>query len=62
LESYKFTEHAKLRICGRRIPLDAVEIVLLYGRIAHVRGADHYVIGRREVRRFARDGVDLRDF
>ena len=62
LESYQLTEHAILRICGRRISLDAVKNVIIYGRMVHVRGAAHYVIGRREVSRFSRYGVDLRDF
>ena len=35
--------------------------VLNYGRVAHVRGATIYAVGRKEVERFARDGMDLSD-
>lgn len=55
------TAHALQRLDSRRIPLDAVEAVLHYGRRAHVRGACIRAVGRREVAAWARRGVDLRD-
>lgn len=40
----------------------ALAAVLTYGRMAHVRGADVYAIGRKEVRHYAKDGLDLSSF
>jgi hypothetical protein len=55
------TAHAQLRMTGRRIPASAVSAALLYGREVRARGAEIFVIGRREVRRAEQAGVDLRD-
>lgn len=51
--------HALARMVSRRISERAVEAVLEYGRIIHVRGAEIYALGRKEVARFARYDVDL---
>lgn len=53
------TVHATLRSHGRRIPMDAIEAAFDFGRLVHVRGAEVYAIGRREVAEAERDGVDL---
>lgn len=34
-------------------------MVLCYGRLTHTRGAIIHVIGRKEVERYSRDGLDL---
>ena len=56
------TEHAKIRMDSRRIPTEAVDMALLYGREIHVKGATFYAIGRREVERSLQAGVDLKGF
>ena len=54
------TTHARLRMDGRRIPEAAVAAVLEHGRAVWARGALIHAVGRREVARAARHGVDLR--
>lgn len=56
------TDHARLRMDGRRIPVEAVAAVLDHGRVAWVRGAQVYALGRKEVDRAARRGLDLRAY
>ena len=58
----ELTFHAEARLAQRRIPPQAVEAVLAYGRSAFVRGAQIRAIGRREVERFQKKGIDLRPF
>ena len=53
------TQHAWARMCGRRLNGQTVDAVLSYGRVIHVRGAAIYAIGRKEVERFGRSGLDL---
>jgi hypothetical protein len=51
--------HARERMATRGLRADAVDAALAYGRIACVRGAEIYAIGRKEVARYAKEGVDL---
>ncbi len=53
------TDHAQKRMTGRRISPEALEAVLTYGREVYVRGAQVFAIGRKEVERYQRDGIDL---
>lgn len=53
------THHAKERMAVRGLRLDALDAVLTYGRVVYTRGADIYAIGRKEIARYAREGVDL---
>lgn len=53
------TDHARQRMNMRRISSSAIVAVLRYGRVAIVRGAVIYAIGRKEVERFAVEGIDL---
>ena len=53
------THHAWARMCGRRLSTDVVRGVIAYGRMAYVRGATIYVVGRKEVGRFSRENMDL---
>jgi len=53
------TRHARDRIDARGISRQAVSAALDYGRELHTRGATLYVIGRQEVSRLRRLGVDL---
>ena len=58
----KVTRHAWVRMCGRRLNANAIDAVLNHGRVIHVRGAAIYVIGRKEVARLARLGIDVADY
>jgi hypothetical protein len=40
----------------------AIEAALEYGRVVYVRGAEIHVIGRKEVFRYRRHGIDLREY
>lgn len=53
------TNHALMRMGERGIPTHAVEAALRHGRVYHVRGAEIYVIGRKDVLRHQRSGIDL---
>ncbi len=55
----RFTVHGAKRASARRISVVAVDAVLLWGRELRLRGAWVYVVGRRDVRRAAREGVDI---
>ena len=55
----ELTRHAWKRMTSRNLSSSAVEVALEYGRLAHVRGAVIYAIGRKEVERYASEGVDL---
>lgn len=53
------TSHARERMATRGLRTDAIDAALAYGRVIHVRGADIYAIGRKEIERYAEDGIDL---
>jgi len=55
------TQHAWARMCSRRLNGQTIDTVLNYGRVIHVRGAAIHVIGRKEVEKLARFGVDVGD-
>ena len=59
-DALQLTHHARLRMEGRRIPEAGVSAVLEHGRAIWARGALIHAVGRREVARAARHGVDLR--
>ena len=56
------TDHGRMRMDARRIPVAAVEMALLFGREMRVKGATHFAIGRKEVEVHRRAGVELRRF
>jgi hypothetical protein len=58
---FPFTKHAADRIAARRLAAGA-NAALLYGRVVRTRGAEIFVIGRKEIVRYAREGVDLSGF
>lgn len=60
--SQVITTHARMRMTARRVSETALSAVLAYGRVAYVRGAKIYVIGRKEVESFLRKGIELADF
>jgi hypothetical protein len=45
----------------RHISKTDVDLVVAYGREAHVRGATIFAVGRKETERYRRIGVDLVD-
>jgi len=58
----RLTTHARQRMGARRLPKDAVRAVLEHGRVIHVRGAAIHAIGRKEISRSRRQGIDLSPF
>lgn len=56
------TRHASIRLDARRLSSTAVDAVLDFGRIVRARDAEIFFVGRREVARYAREGIDLRPF
>ena len=58
--SFVLTDHARRRMSQRGIRQDDLREVLHLGRCRHTQGARFYFIGRKEVRRYARQGLDLR--
>lgn len=56
------TQHARAQMHRRRLSREAVAMVMAYGRLARVRGAEIYAVGRKEVERYLREGVDLSRF
>lgn len=59
VDGHWLTRHVLGRMAARRIPVPAIRAVLTFGRRVHVRGATIRAIGRREVARLRRCGVDL---
>jgi len=55
------TKHARQRMDARRLPEPAVVAVMTYGRLARVRGAEVYAVGRKEVKQYRKVGIDLKD-
>ena len=55
------SHHAWQRLNGRGLSLGAIRRVIGFGRIMYVRGAVIYAVGRKEIERFAPDGIDLSD-
>jgi len=60
-EAY-LTQHAWERMTSRGLSLDAVHAVMDYGRLVYTRGAAICAIGRKEVKHFARQGIDLTQY
>lgn len=56
------THHARKRMGMRGISSSAIQAALDYGRVVHTRGADIFVIGRKEVVRLAKSSIDVSDY
>ena len=56
------TKHAWLRMNARGIPIDAVQMALIFGRVIHERGAQRYSIGKKEVKEFGEADINLADY
>lgn len=59
---YEVTQHAWQRMCARSLSRAALDAVLSYGRVIYTRGAAIYALGRKEVARLARRGIDVARF
>lgn len=53
------TQHAGKRMLHRRIPGNAIDLVIEYGRVVFTRGAMIHAIGRNEVERYKKENVNL---
>lgn len=58
-QHFAFTKHARERMSQRAIRGEAIAAALTYGRVIYIRGAYISAIGRKEVERYAREGIDL---
>ena len=59
-ETIRSNGHLQRRMSQRGIRDQDIERTLLYGRTEYIRRAHITVVGRREVERAARQGVDIR--
>jgi hypothetical protein len=55
----RLTQHASVRLHGRRFNRDCVEMALGFGREIHVKGITFFVVGRKEVLAAREAGFDL---
>ena len=62
LGGFSLTKHALSRMSTRAISRPAIEAALEFGRCVEIRGAQIFAIGRREVARFRREGIELACF
>jgi hypothetical protein len=53
------THHAAARMTHRGIRTEVIELVMDYGRMVFTRGAVVFAIGRKEIERYLKDGIDL---
>ena len=60
-DNHHLSRHAWVRMGERSLSPDMIRKVFNYGRVAHVRNATIYAVGRKEVKRFDRENVDLTD-
>jgi len=58
-DSIPLTNHARNRMNARNLPSEAVCSALQYGRVVYARGAAIHVIGRKEVHKYKKEGVNL---
>lgn len=56
------TNHAERRIRQRGVRPGAIEAALTFGRRVRRPGATVYVIGRKEVERWRKEGANLSDY
>jgi hypothetical protein len=54
----RISVHASDRMHGRSITFQQIDMVIRFGRVAHVRGATVYAIGRREMEQLLRLNIN----
>lgn len=59
---FSLSKHARARMTTRSISRTAIEAALEFGRCVEIRGAQIFAIGRKEVAKYRRDGVELRQY
>ena len=57
--SLAISTHARERMDARSICAMAIDEVIRYGRVVYANKARIYFVGRREVRHYARQGIDI---
>lgn len=57
-----FTKHAIERMNARRIPREAVIVVMRYGQAEFIDGSNHFVLRRKDILKYMRINVDLRQY
>lgn len=57
-EHFGLSQHALMRMSQRSIDLEQVQLVLAYGRMVHSRRARFYVVGRKDMKRLEKAGID----
>ena len=60
IDGFALTRHAWKRMGGRGFSPEMIRKVLEFGRETHARGATIYVVGRKEIKRYGKKGVDLK--
>ncbi len=55
------TNHAETRLNSRRIDDNIVTLALIYGRHFYANGALIYFIGKRDIEKAKKKGVDIRE-
>lgn len=59
IDGFALTRHAWERMGGRGFSPEMIRKVLEFGREKHVRGATIYAVGRKEISRLEKKGIDL---
>ena len=59
-QGFRLSQHAIKRMSQRAISPEQIRMALEYGRLIHSRNAKFYVVGKKEVQRHIREGLDLR--
>lgn len=59
-KQFIFTDHSIKRLCERRINEELFDTVILYGRKFYANSAEVYFVGKKEVERARKQGIDIR--
>jgi len=60
-KKFIFTEHSLKRLSGRRITDELFDIAIIYGRRFYANSAEVYFVGKKEVEKARRQGIDIRN-
>jgi hypothetical protein len=60
-EHFGLSQHALMRMSQRSIDLEQVQLVLSHGKMMHSRRARFYVVGKKDVKRLAKAGLDTQN-
>lgn len=58
-KKFIFTDHSLKRLSGRRISDELFDMVVLYGRKFYANSAEVYFVGKKEVKKARRQGIDI---